>query len=168
VTWRFSGLSSSVAIQCAIGALSSFRELGEMSPHTRLCPATITVYPVGLKRVWGRSMAISPNQTSGSEQLPGCPSIEILVTLGSRIAPHLMIRGDCCGLRRIPEFGGDGGTHDQSTFQDLPKWGKGAEEPLTLDRQQHVRPGGAERGGEEFADANHCHASGSRLGHHQP
>jgi ABC-2 type transport system permease protein len=41
------------------------------------------------------------------------------------------------------ECGGNRGTYDQSSFQDLPERGSGAEEPFTVDWQQHLRPGWA-------------------------
>ena len=70
--------------------------------------------------------------------------------------------------RPILACGGSGGTHDQWSFQDLSEWSEGAQEPLTLHWQQHVRPGGTERRRKKFSDAHDCHAAGSRLRHHQP
>src|SRR6266851_2674201 len=73
----------------------------------------------------------------------GAIADESISSVGSRIAPHLPLCRESCWSEMHSESGGSGGTHDQLSFQDLSKRSKGAQEPLPLHRQQHVRPCGS-------------------------
>ena len=60
------------------------------------------------------------------------------------------------------------GANNHRTFEDLSKWGKGPQESLPHDRQQYVRPAGAERRRQIDADAHRRHTAGPRQRHDLP